>query len=115
MGPIGVKRHLAPFVANHPVIRVEGPNPLNDAVSAAPWGSASILPISWMYIAMMGPQLADASEVAILSANYLANRLDGAFRCSTAGATSASPTNASSTCDRSRRRPGSPRKTWPSA
>ncbi|MFH3818216.1 glycine dehydrogenase (aminomethyl-transferring), partial [Acinetobacter baumannii] len=79
MGPIGVKRHLAPFVANHPVIRVEGPNPLNDAVSAAPWGSASILPISWMYIAMMGPQLADASEVAILSANYLANRLDGAF------------------------------------
>ncbi len=79
MGPIGVKRHLAPFVANHPVIRVEGPDPLNDAVSAAPWGSASILPISWMYIAMMGPQLADASEVAILSANYLANRLDGAF------------------------------------
>ncbi|AMO73982.1 aminomethyl-transferring glycine dehydrogenase [Pseudomonas citronellolis] len=79
MGPIGVKKHLAPFVANHPVIRVEGPNPLNDAVSAAPWGSASILPISWMYIAMMGPQLADATEVAILSANYLAQRLDGAF------------------------------------
>ena len=79
MGPIGVKKHLAPFVANHPVIRVEGPNPLNDAVSAAPWGSASILPISWMYIAMMGPQLADATEVAILSANYLAHRLDGAF------------------------------------
>ena len=79
MGPIGVKQHLAPFVANHPVIRVEGPNPLNDAVSAAPWGSASILPISWMYIAMMGPQLADATEVAILSANYLAQRLDGAF------------------------------------
>ncbi|WP_324710738.1 aminomethyl-transferring glycine dehydrogenase [Pseudomonas citronellolis] len=79
MGPIGVKKHLAPFVANHPVIRVEGPNPLNDAVSAAPWGSASILPISWMYIAMMGPQLADATEVAILNANYLAQRLDGAF------------------------------------
>ncbi|MCP1641599.1 glycine dehydrogenase [Pseudomonas citronellolis] len=79
MGPIGVKKHLAPFVANHPVIRIEGPNPLNDAVSAAPWGSASILPISWMYIAMMGPQLADATEVAILSANYLAQRLDGAF------------------------------------
>jgi glycine dehydrogenase len=79
MGPIGMKKHLAPFVANHPVIRVEGPNPLNDAVSAAPWGSASILPISWMYIAMMGPQLADATEVAILSANYLAQRLDGAF------------------------------------
>ncbi|SDJ51125.1 glycine dehydrogenase (decarboxylating) alpha subunit /glycine dehydrogenase (decarboxylating) beta subunit [Pseudomonas delhiensis] len=79
MGPIGVKQHLAPFVANHPVIRIEGPNPLNDAVSAAPWGSASILPISWMYIAMMGPQLADATEVAILNANYLAQRLDGAF------------------------------------
>ncbi|KAF1054863.1 MAG: Glycine dehydrogenase (decarboxylating) [Stenotrophomonas maltophilia] len=79
MGPIGVKRHLAPFVANHPVIRIEGPNPLNGAVSAAPWGSASILPISWMYIAMMGPQLAEATEVAILNANYLAARLDGAF------------------------------------
>ncbi|CDF81736.1 Glycine dehydrogenase [decarboxylating] 2 [Pseudomonas knackmussii B13] len=79
MGPIGVKKHLAPFVANHPVIRIEGPNPLNDAVSAAPWGSASILPISWMYIAMMGPQLADATEVAILNANYLASRLEGAF------------------------------------
>ncbi|MNO47313.1 Glycine dehydrogenase [compost metagenome] len=79
MGPIGVKAHLAPFVANHPVIRIEGPNPLNGAVSAAPWGSASILPISWMYIAMMGPQLADATEVAILNANYVANKLDGAF------------------------------------
>lgn len=79
MGPIGVKKHLAPFVANHPVIRIEGPNPLNGAVSAAPWGSASILPISWMYIAMMGPQLADATEVAILNANYLAQRLDDAF------------------------------------
>ena len=79
MGPIGVKAHLAPFVANHPVISLEGPNAENTAVSAAPWGSASILPISWMYIAMMGPQLADASEVAILSANYLAQQLTGAF------------------------------------
>ncbi len=79
MGPIGVKAHLAPFVASHPVIPVPGPDPQNSAVSAAPWGSASILPISWMYIAMMGPQLADASEVAILSANYLAQRLGGAF------------------------------------
>jgi glycine dehydrogenase len=79
MGPIGVKAHLAPFVANHPVISLEGPNAQNTAVSAAPWGSASILPISWMYIAMMGPQLADASEVAILSANYLAQQLTGAF------------------------------------
>ena len=79
MGPIGIKAHLAPFVANHPVIELQGPNPENGAVSAAPWGSASILPISWMYIAMMGPQLRDATEVAILSANYLAMRLDGAF------------------------------------
>ncbi|NQD92592.1 aminomethyl-transferring glycine dehydrogenase, partial [Pseudomonas sp. CrR25] len=79
MGPIGVKAHLAPFVANHPVIELQGPNPQNGAVSAAPWGSASILPISWMYIAMMGPQLADASEVAILGANYLAQQLGGAF------------------------------------
>lgn len=79
MGPIGVRSHLAPFVANHPVIPIEGPEAGNDAVSAAPWGSASILPISWMYIAMMGPQLADASEVAILAANYLANQLGGAF------------------------------------
>ncbi|MDE1168553.1 MAG: aminomethyl-transferring glycine dehydrogenase [Pseudomonas sp.] len=79
MGPIGVRAHLAPFVANHPVIPIDGPQAGNGAVSAAPWGSASILPISWMYIAMMGPQLADASEVAILSANYLAQQLAGAF------------------------------------
>ncbi|MFZ4966474.1 aminomethyl-transferring glycine dehydrogenase [Pseudomonas sp. Mn2068] len=79
MGPIGVRAHLAPFVANHPVVPNDGPLPQNGAVSAAPWGSASILPISWMYIAMMGPQLADASEVAILAANYLAQQLGGAF------------------------------------
>lgn len=79
MGPIGVRAHLAPFVANHPVVPLDGPDPKNTAVSAAPWGSASILPISWMYIAMMGPQLVDASEVAILSANYLAEHLSGAF------------------------------------
>ena len=79
MGPIGVRAHLAPFVANHPVVELQGPNPQNTAVSAAPWGSASILPISWMYIAMMGPQLASATEVAILNANYLASQLKGAF------------------------------------
>ena len=79
MGPIGVRAHLTPFVASHPVVPVPGLDPNNSAVSAAPWGSASILPISWMYIAMMGPQLADASEVAILSANYLAGQLGGAF------------------------------------
>src|SRR5690606_22749702 len=79
MGPIGVKAHLAPFVANQPVVELQGPEVRNDAVSAAPWGSASILPISWMYIAMMGPQLREATEVAILSANYLAKRLGEAF------------------------------------
>ncbi|KAF0864835.1 aminomethyl-transferring glycine dehydrogenase [Pseudomonas sp. LD120] len=79
MGPIGVRAHLAPFVANHPVVPLDGPLPENGAISAAPWGSASILPISWMYIALMGPQLADASEVAMLAANYLAEQLGGAF------------------------------------
>ncbi|AXK54491.1 aminomethyl-transferring glycine dehydrogenase [Pseudomonas protegens] len=79
MGPIGVRAHLAPFIANHPVVPIDGPLAENGAVSAAPWGSASILPISWMYIALMGPQLADASEVAILAANYLAAQLSGAF------------------------------------
>jgi glycine dehydrogenase len=79
MGPIGVRAHLAPFLPSHPVIEVPGPAAGNGAVSAAPWGSASILPISWMYIAMMGPQLKDASEVAILNANYLAQRLGEAY------------------------------------
>ncbi|MBA1261884.1 aminomethyl-transferring glycine dehydrogenase [Stutzerimonas stutzeri] len=79
MGPIGVKAHLAPFVANHPVVELQGPDARNSAISAAPWGSASILPISWMYIAMMGPQLREATEVAILSANYLAMRLGEAY------------------------------------
>ena len=79
MGPIGVRAHLAPFLANHPVVELDGPLAQNTAVSAAPWGSASILPISWMYIALMGPQLRDASEVAILNANYLAARLGDAY------------------------------------
>ncbi len=80
MGPIGVKAHLAPFVANHPVVPLEGPNAENDAVSAAPWGSASILPISWTYIALMGAQgLRQATEVAILNANYLAKQLGEAY------------------------------------
>lgn len=76
MGPIGIKAHLAPFVANHPVVGIDGPNPENGAVSAAPWGSASILPISWVYIALMGGEgLRKATEVAILNANYLAKKL----------------------------------------
>ncbi|WP_304639167.1 aminomethyl-transferring glycine dehydrogenase [Pseudomonas sp.] len=80
MGPIGVKAHLAPYVANHPVVPLEGPDPENGAVSAAPWGSASILPISWTYIALMGARgLRQATEVAILNANYLAKRLGEAY------------------------------------
>ncbi|WP_415895799.1 aminomethyl-transferring glycine dehydrogenase [Neptuniibacter sp. PT34_22] len=80
MGPIGVKAHLAPFVANHPVQQIEGPKAENGAVSAAPWGSASILPISWVYIALMGGTgLRAATENAILNANYLAKKLGEDF------------------------------------
>ena len=76
MGPIGLKAHLAPFMANHAVQTIDGPHGGQGAVSAAPWGSASILPISWMYIAMMGGEgLKRATEVAILNANYVAARL----------------------------------------
>jgi len=76
MGPIGIKSHLEPHVANHSLITLEGPRVGNSAVSAAPWGSSGILPISWMYIAMMGGEgLLKATQVAILSANYLAKKL----------------------------------------
>lgn len=85
MGPIGVAAHLAPFLPGHPVLSsdrgtgspaVPGVGP----VSAAPWGSASILVISWMYIRMMGPDgLTEATKVAILNANYVAKRLEGFF------------------------------------
>lgn len=76
MGPIGVKSHLAPFLPNHVVSRIDGPAKDNGAVSAAPFGSASILPISYMYIAMMGGTgLREATEYALLNANYLAKRL----------------------------------------
>lgn len=76
MGPIGVKEHLAPFLPGHVMMDGEGLTPGNHAVSAAPYGSASILPISWMYIAMMGSAgLRKASEVAILNANYVAMKL----------------------------------------
>jgi glycine cleavage system P protein (glycine dehydrogenase) len=77
MGPIGVAKHLAPFLPDHPVISL-GHKSGSGTVSAAPWGSASILPISWAYIAMMGPDgLTHATKVAILAANYVARRLAG--------------------------------------
>src|SRR5205814_1825942 len=73
MGPIGVRAHLKPFLPGHPLTG-------SGAVSAAPYGSASILPISWIYILMMGNDgLRQATEVAILSANYIAARLHDHF------------------------------------
>ena len=79
MGPIGVRSHLAPYLPNHSIIKVAA-NRTGGAVSAAPWGSPSILPISWMYIRMMGgANLRTASQVAILNANYMAERLSGAY------------------------------------
>jgi glycine dehydrogenase len=78
MGPIGVAEHLIPFLPGHPVVPVNGGE--SHAVSAAPWGSPSILPISWVYIKLMGADgLRLASEVAILSANYVARRLEEHF------------------------------------
>ncbi|XP_025837519.1 glycine dehydrogenase (decarboxylating), mitochondrial-like, partial [Agrilus planipennis] len=87
MGPIGVKKHLIPFLPGHPVV-----NPHSAAtagpVSAAPFGSSAILPISWAYIKMMGPRgLKKATQVAILNANYMSARLEShyttLFKCST--------------------------------
>ena len=76
MGPIGVGAHLEPFLPTSPVAPIPGLSEDNDVVSAAPYGSASILPISWVYIALMGAEgLTQASKVAILSANYIAHRL----------------------------------------
>jgi glycine dehydrogenase len=76
MGPIGLKAHLAPFAANHAVQPIAGVHVGQSAVSAAPWGSASILPISWMYITLMGGRgLTRATEIAILNANYVATKL----------------------------------------
>jgi glycine dehydrogenase len=79
MGPIGVASQLAPFLPGHPVVPVGGTRPIGP-ISAGPWGSASILPISWVYIKMMGAEgLTLSSKVAILNANYIAKRLENAF------------------------------------
>ena len=76
MGPIGVKSHLAPYLASHPLQKIEGTNQQNGTIAAAPWGSASILAISWMYIRMMGAEgVKSATQIAILNANYVAHRL----------------------------------------
>ncbi len=82
MGPIGVARHLVEFLPSHPVVHLHADTGGHHmgAVSAAPWGSASILVISWMYIRMMGPDgLKRATQFAILNANYVAKRLDALF------------------------------------
>ena len=81
MGPIAVARHLAPFLPGHPVVRPESAGgQAIGPISAAPYGSASILPISWMYVAMMGGAgLKRATEMAILNANYMARRLQDHF------------------------------------
>jgi glycine dehydrogenase len=79
MGPIGVAKHLVEFLPSHPVVNLGGENPIG-AVAAAPWGSSSILPISWVYIAAMGASgLTEATKVAILNANYIAKRLEKYF------------------------------------
>ena len=80
MGPIGVKAHLAPFLPNHVVSEVDDKVVGNSAVSAAPYGSAAILPISWAYIKQMGGNgLKQATKLAILNANYIMARLTGHY------------------------------------
>uniref|UniRef100_A0A673XGB5 Glycine cleavage system P protein n=1 Tax=Salmo trutta TaxID=8032 RepID=A0A673XGB5_SALTR len=83
MGPIGVKEHLAPFLPCHPVVSMSAGNMSSSlgTISAAPWGSSAILPISWAYIKMMGAKgLVHATEVAILNANYMAKRLESHYK-----------------------------------
>ncbi len=80
VGPLCVMQHLAPFMPGHCVVDIDAQHGANGAVAAAPWGSAGILPISWAYIAMMGREgMQRVTQVAILSANYIAQRLSDAF------------------------------------
>ena len=80
VGPICTGKHLAPFLSGHSVVKIPGEHANNGAVAAAPWGSAGILPITWAYIVMMGRDgMKKATQVAILNANYIANRLSGVF------------------------------------
>ena len=80
IGPIGVAEHLVPFLPNHPLCPEAGPATGPGPVASAPWGSAGILPIPYAYIAMMGEQgLREATEVAILNANYIAQRLSAHY------------------------------------
>ena len=79
VGPVAVREHLAPYLPGHSLRPDAGPSTGPGAVSAAPFGSASILPISWMYVTMMGDDLRAATELAVLSANYVARRLTEHF------------------------------------
>ncbi|QGG41492.1 aminomethyl-transferring glycine dehydrogenase [Aeromicrobium yanjiei] len=80
VGPVAVAEHLVPFLPTHPLHPVESKREGVGAISAAPYGSAGILPIPYAYIAMMGAEgLTDATSVAVLSANYIAKRLESAF------------------------------------
>ena len=77
VGPVGVRAHLAPYLPNHPLQPAAGPETGVGPISAAPWGSAGILPISWAYVRLMGGEgLKRATQVAVLSANYIAKRLE---------------------------------------
>ncbi|MEY9841509.1 aminomethyl-transferring glycine dehydrogenase [Streptacidiphilus sp. EB103A] len=76
VGPVAVRSHLAPYLPNHPLQPSAGPETGVGPISAAPWGSAAILPISWSYVRLMGGEgLKRATQVAVLSANYIAKRL----------------------------------------
>ncbi|RFC76508.1 aminomethyl-transferring glycine dehydrogenase [Streptomyces sp. AcE210] len=80
VGPVGVRAHLAPYLPNHPLQPAAGPETGVGPISAAPWGSAGILPISWAYVRLMGGEgLKRATQVAVLSANYIAKRLEPHF------------------------------------
>ncbi|MFD6132137.1 aminomethyl-transferring glycine dehydrogenase [Streptomyces diastaticus] len=80
VGPVGVRAHLAPYLPNHPLQPAAGPATGVGPVSAAPWGSAGILPISWSYVRLMGGEgLKRATQVAVLGANYIAKRLEPHF------------------------------------
>ncbi|MFF3491543.1 aminomethyl-transferring glycine dehydrogenase [Streptomyces sp. NPDC002795] len=80
VGPVGVREHLAPYLPNHPLQPAAGPETGVGPISAAPWGSAGILPISWAYVRLMGGEgLKRATQVAVLSANYIAKRLEPHF------------------------------------
>jgi glycine dehydrogenase len=119
VGPVCVVEDLVPFLPGHQT--ATGTDSPVGAVSAAPLGNAGVLPISWMYVRMMGAEgLTAATEVAILAANYVAARLAPHYEIRYSGQVAASPaavwrTSASSTCGRCRRPAVSAPRTWPSA